>query len=66
MEDGQQQVLFVYFSGSLDSGLQHGQFQDVTCFLVEYEVGGMDWLAYLVLPHPLLQLGLDRLHVQVQ
>ena len=39
MQNGEQQVLFVYFVGSLDTGLQYGQFQYVASLLVQYEVG---------------------------
>ena len=66
VEDGQQQVLFVYFRGSLDTCLEHGQLKDIACFLVKHEVGGVDGQTDLVFSHTHLQLGLHRLEVQVQ
>ena len=66
MQDGEQQVLFIYFRGSLYACLQYGELQDVARFLVEHEVCRMDGHANLVFANPLLQFCLDRLQVQVQ
>ena len=66
MQDGEQQVLFIYFSCALDTCLQHGKFQNITGFLVQHEVTGVDRHTDLILPHTLLQFSLDRLQIQVQ
>ena len=66
MQDGEQQVLFVYFGRSLYSGFEHGQLQDVAGFLVEHEVGGVYGRVDLVLSHTLFQFVLHRLHVHVE
>ena len=65
MQNGEQQVLFVYFGRSLYPGFQHGELQDVARLLVEHQVRG-DGLSDLVLTYTLLQFCLHRLKVQVQ
>ena len=66
VKDGQQQVLFVYFVCMLDTGLQHGQFQNVARLLVQHQVCGVYGAPDFVLPDTHLQFGLNRLQVQVQ
>ena len=66
MQNGKQQVLFIYFSCSLDTCLQHGKFQNVTGFLVQHEVCRVDRYTNLILSHALLQFCLDGLQIQVQ
>ena len=66
MQNGEQQVLFIYFSCALDTCLQHGKFQNITGFLVQHEVCGVNRFTDLVLSHALFQFCLDRLQIQVQ
>ena len=66
MQDGEQQVLFVYFGCSLYSGFEHGQLQDVAGFLVEHEVCSVYRHVDLILSHTLFQFVLHRLQVHVE
>ena len=66
VQDGEQQVLLIHLGGTLDTRLQHGEFQYVAGLFVQHEVCRVDRHADLVFPDALLQLGLYRLQVQVQ
>ena len=66
MQDGEQQVLFVYFISSLYSGLKHSQLQDVAGLLIEHKFCGVYGHVDLVFPHTLFQFVLHRLQVQIQ
>ena len=65
MQDGQQQVLLVDLVGTLYAGLEHGELQYVVCLLIQQEVVHANGHCHLILPQSLLELGLDRLHVEV-
>ena len=66
VQDGEQQMLFFNFVGTLNAGFEHGQLQDVAGLLVEHQVTGVDGAAQLVFPDLLFKLGLDRLKVEIQ
>ena len=66
MQDGEQQVLFIYFVRSLYACLQHGKFQNIAGLLVEHEVCRMDGHPNLIFSYALLQFRLDGLQVQIE
>ena len=66
VQDGEEQVLFVYALCVLYASLEYGELQDVRCPFVEHQLTGVDGLHECVFAHFGLQGGLHRRQVQSQ
>ena len=65
VENGKQQVSHVYGAGALQTGLKNCQFQNVACFVVQYQFTGVDGTAIFIGLRNRLQFFFHRLDVDV-
>ena len=65
MQDGQQQVLFVYLVHSLYTCLKYRELQYVAGLLVEQQVARTDGRTNLVFLHALFEHAFDGLHIDL-